>query len=759
MFHPIDVNHAARVVPVRRAPSAPVRQRRPLAAPSPPPARPPRALVACRGGESAPAAPHAGRLARHLRPALARSRALHRRPDRPRRRLPLRRTDALHPRRARRSRPRHELGRLARRADLHLPPAPRRQVPRRHAVRRRARCVASWQRVLDPAHERRPRLAALSRSAAPRTSPTARRQSIAGLSRAERLAPSSSRSRSRSRSFPSCSRCRSRRSSPTRTRRTSASTPSAPGRGSSSSGSTTTTCSSREPRRTGAAPEDRLARWRASSPSRAPPSPSSRPATSTCSTSRSGDAASWEETDEKKQAARSPRRRSRFCTSRINTTRGPLADARVRQALNYADRRRTTILQQLHRRPRHARRRRDPADRSTAPTRSRKRYPHDVAKAQAAARRRPAIPNGIDVELWVVDRRDHSPRIAQTIQAYLAEAGIRAKIVQRDASSVREAARKGETDIALKDWFADYPDAENFLYPLLHSANKGVGGNVSFYANPQFDSLVDHGAPRAGRSEARRALPRRPISIAFDDAPMVYLFFYKELYAVQPWISGFKVPADLQRPALDRRDAIERDSVTRRAMSRFIAPAARCSSIPTLLRRAGRRVPAALRRARRSGAGDGRRARRRRRPSRACATSSASTSRCPSSSRTTPAACCAATSARSYITSRPIIQRHPRALPEDAAARRRGDAARLDSRHHARRAERAQSRRLVRPPRARRRLPRDLVPRLLGRAAAHPALRGDRCTWLPPSGYGGIAVPDPSRARARHRARSRSSPA
>ncbi len=31
--------------------------------------------------------------------------------------------------------------------------------------------------------------------------------------------------------------------------------------------------------------------------------------------------------------------------------------------------------------------------------------------------------------------------------------------------------------------------------------------------------------------------------IEFDDAPMIYLFFYKDLYAVQPWIKSFKVPA------------------------------------------------------------------------------------------------------------------------------------------------------------------------------------------------------------------------
>ena len=61
----------------------------------------------------------------------------------------------------------------------------------------------------------------------------------------------------------------------------------------------------------------------------------------------------------------------------------------------------------------------------------------------------------------------------------------------------------------LKDWYADYPDAEDFLYPLLHSANKGAGGNVSFYANPRFDSIVT--ASRRELDEAKRnALYRRP---------------------------------------------------------------------------------------------------------------------------------------------------------------------------------------------------------------------------------------------------------
>ena len=95
--------------------------------------------------------------------------------------------------------------------------------------------------------------------------------------------------------------------------------------------------------------------------------------------------------------------------------------------------------------------------------------------------------------------------------------------------------------MVVKDWYADYPDAENFLYPLLHSANKGAGGNVSFFSDPEFDKVVD--ASRRESDAAKRAvLYRQADSIGYAKMGMVPLFFYNELYAVQPWVQGFEVP-------------------------------------------------------------------------------------------------------------------------------------------------------------------------------------------------------------------------
>lgn len=221
----------------------------------------------------------------------------------------------------------------------------------------------------------------------------------------------------------------------------------------------------------------------------------------------------------------------------INTTRGPLADARVRQAINYAVDVDRIIERLIGGRGTRAAGVIPPALPGYDSTR--RGYPFDPAKAKRLLAEA-GYPNGIDIDLWTPTRPVFL-RIAETVQAYLSQVGIRAKIIQRESAAARGAARKGETDMILKDWYADYPDAEDFLYPLLHSANKGAGGNVSFYSNPTFDSLVT--ASRREQDETKRNhLYRQADSLAFADAPMLYLYFYDDLYAVQPWLKGFQPP-------------------------------------------------------------------------------------------------------------------------------------------------------------------------------------------------------------------------
>lgn len=221
----------------------------------------------------------------------------------------------------------------------------------------------------------------------------------------------------------------------------------------------------------------------------------------------------------------------------VNTTRGPLKDVRVRQAIAHAIDVPTLLAQLLAGRGTVAAGVIPPSLEGADPTRAPIAYDTAAARALLTAA---GYPNGVDLELWSSQTAPW-PRLAQTLQAYLGAVGIRIKLVQRDASSMRAAARAGQTDLVVKDWYADYPDAENFLYPLLHSANTGAGGNVSFFADSAYDRLVD-ASRREADAAKRAALYRSADSLAYTKVGMVPLFFYNEVYAVQPWVKGFEVP-------------------------------------------------------------------------------------------------------------------------------------------------------------------------------------------------------------------------
>ncbi|MEP6780142.1 MAG: ABC transporter substrate-binding protein, partial [Gemmatimonadaceae bacterium] len=244
----------------------------------------------------------------------------------------------------------------------------------------------------------------------------------------------------------------------------------------------------------------------------------------------------WESTSAKKALLHSAPA-LRLWYMGINVTRGPLKDVRVRRAIAQAIDTKTLLKQLLNDRGRVAAGVIPPALEGADTTRAALPYDTIAARKLLAAA---GFPNGVDLELWS-SQTPPFPRMAEAMQAYLKAANIRVKLVQRDASTMRAAARAGQTDLVLKDWFADYPDAENFLYPLLHSASKGVGGNVSFYSNPEFDQLVNQSR---GETDAvkRAALYRQADSLAYAEMGLMPLFFYNDLFAIQPWVTGFQVP-------------------------------------------------------------------------------------------------------------------------------------------------------------------------------------------------------------------------
>src|SRR5213083_1890119 len=221
----------------------------------------------------------------------------------------------------------------------------------------------------------------------------------------------------------------------------------------------------------------------------------------------------------------------------LNSRRGPLRDARVRQAINHA-----VNVPEILRTVWNGRG--ALAAGSIPPTlggsdSARRPYSYDTTEARRLLRAA-GYSNGFSLQLWRSGTNVEMGRVAQAIQAQLAAVGIQVEIVSRDASSMREAVRKGDTDMAITDWWADYPDADNFLYPLFHSASFGPGGNYAFYRDRVTDSLIMV-ARRTVDQPAREALYRRIDNRVFEAAPWLYLWFSVDLWAVQPTIEGWDI--------------------------------------------------------------------------------------------------------------------------------------------------------------------------------------------------------------------------
>jgi ABC-type transport system substrate-binding protein len=128
--------------------------------------------------------------------------------------------------------------------------------------------------------------------------------------------------------------------------------------------------------------------------------------------------------------------------------------------------------------------------------------------------------------------------LSEAIQAQLKQVGINSKIIEQEWSAFKNSLLQGNFDTFLISWWADYPDGENFLFPLFHSSNLGSGGNYTQFQNPQIDSLIEQ-SQKTTSSQEKLELYRKIQEIILEECPMVFLYSSKSLLVKQPWIENF----------------------------------------------------------------------------------------------------------------------------------------------------------------------------------------------------------------------------
>ncbi|MGH7588958.1 MAG: ABC transporter substrate-binding protein [Gemmatimonadota bacterium] len=165
-------------------------------------------------------------------------------------------------------------------------------------------------------------------------------------------------------------------------------------------------------------------------------------------------------------------------------------------------------------------------------------YGHDPARARELL----AEANALDLTFDVYFRSlALNQRFLEAVQANLADVGVTMNLQQRDWTAVRQAMQQGELDAYLANWYADYPDAENFLYPLFYSGMAGAGGNAAFYSSADVDSLILQ-ARRTLDDDTRIAMYARADSLIQADAPWIFTVHPVDADIVQPWIEGYEIP-------------------------------------------------------------------------------------------------------------------------------------------------------------------------------------------------------------------------
>ncbi len=147
--------------------------------------------------------------------------------------------------------------------------------------------------------------------------------------------------------------------------------------------------------------------------------------------------------------------------------------------------------------------------------------------------------SGMRVRLYITADQDVVD-LAEIIQSYLSNAGIEVVIRQLEWNAFKEAVNKGEPDLFWLSWWADYPDPENFLFPLFHSSNIGPAGNKTRYCNKAVDDLIERGQFSLNEHD-RNSYYRQAEELIIKDIPWVSFWHRVDFLIKQPWVKGYKV--------------------------------------------------------------------------------------------------------------------------------------------------------------------------------------------------------------------------
>jgi oligopeptide transport system substrate-binding protein len=172
----------------------------------------------------------------------------------------------------------------------------------------------------------------------------------------------------------------------------------------------------------------------------------------------------------------------------FNTQGTPFDDRRVRQAFNYAMNKKAIVHEITRMGSLMATGVLPPGMPGYDPELQGYSYDPEKAKHILAEAR---YPNGAGfpvVQLWSSHKAESTKAELAAYQRYLAEIGVQVEVhFAPNWPTFKKMLEQGKVPMFRLVWYADIPDPDNFLSPLLHSASPT---NHTFYRNPLVDQLL-----------------------------------------------------------------------------------------------------------------------------------------------------------------------------------------------------------------------------------------------------------------------------
>ncbi len=172
----------------------------------------------------------------------------------------------------------------------------------------------------------------------------------------------------------------------------------------------------------------------------------------------------------------------------------------------------------------------------------------DIAEAKrllAAA----GYPNGVSqttgkplvLYFDVVGSGPDSKSMLEWFRKQLKKLDLQLQIRDTDYNRFQEKMRKGNAQLFMWGWNADYPDPENFLF-LLYGPNgksKYSGENAANYASPEFDRLFEK-MKNMDNSAQRQAIIDQMVDVVRRDAPWLWGMHPKQFALFHSWYHNAK---------------------------------------------------------------------------------------------------------------------------------------------------------------------------------------------------------------------------